>query len=79
MIVQCIIGPDPPSENIHMGREPLMSRESSPLSFVWETDSEPNIQRLHHRIGYPWGNLAKYYITTRLIGSAIGSAVLKSR
>lgn len=35
------------------GTELLMSRESSPFSFVGEADGEPNVQRLHHRTGYP--------------------------
>lgn len=70
MIVRCIIGPDPQSENIHMGPELLMSRESSPFSFVRETDSEPNAERLHRDTGYPLRDSAKYYITAGLISSA---------
>lgn len=50
MIGQCIIGPDPQSENIRMGQKLLMSRESSPISFVRETDSEPNSQLAALRI-----------------------------
>lgn len=55
MIVQCIIGPDPQSENIRMGPEQLMSQESSSFSFVRKADSEPNIQCLHYHTGYPQG------------------------
>lgn len=53
MIVQCIIGPDPRSETIHMGQKLWVSQESSPFSFVIKSDSEPNIQCVHHRGGGP--------------------------
>lgn len=55
MIVQCVIGPDPQTENIHMGRKLLVSRESSLFSFAGERRGDPTLNAYITALAIPEG------------------------